>query len=172
MLTHPMIWKTVLSTHDLTQRSTIISLYTDTAFETFNSRPHAEVDQKGQCSIMHYQTFNSRPHAEVDETVHIPQGAHRSFNSRPHAEVDRISAFRCRFGRSFNSRPHAEVDGAEVFIKKKTETFNSRPHAEVDINISHILCKISILFLIFFTKTTLNKAQKYEYYFIFAKINC
>ena len=73
---------------------------------------------------------------------------------------------------TFNSRPHAEVDGRRQGCTPGYGSFNSRPHAEVDINISHILCKISILFLIFFTKTTLNKAQKYEYYFIFAKINC
>ena len=72
----------------------------------------------------------------------------------------------------FNSRPHAEVDRDLEYHHQHNIIFNSRPHAEVDINISHILCKISILFLIFFTKTTLNKAQKYEYYFIFAKINC
>lgn len=72
----------------------------------------------------------------------------------------------------FNSRPHAEVDPDSYWTIDRNTSFNSRPHAEVDINISHILCKISILFLIFFTKTTLNKAQKYEYYFIFAKINC
>ena len=95
-----------------------------------------------------------------------------TFNSRPHAEVDFQARIDAEDRKSFNSRPHAEVDNLFSLLVIRLLSFNSRPHAEVDINISHILCKISILFLIFFAKTTLNKVQKYEYYFIFAKINC
>ena len=139
---------------------------------TFNSRPHAEVDASKmgpELTAANFQLTTSRRGRLIHHPSICPAG---SFNSRPHAEVD----FPCwewlLRKSSFNSRPHAEVDNRFSLFPVLRRSFNSRPHAEVDINISHILCKISILFLIFFTKTTLNKAQKYEYYFIFAKINC
>ena len=139
-----------LSTHDLTQRSTHSPpLYMSRGiFQLTTSRRGRRCGwNDGHTNI---NPFNSRPHAEVD-VLRLLEG---------------LAAF------PFNSRPHAEGDCRGNQCTDERSSFNSRPHAEVDINISHILCKISILFLIFFTKTTLNKAQKYEYYFIFAKINC
>ncbi len=55
-----------LSTHDLTQRSTL-RLERKKGFQkTFNSRPHAEVDGGISPLSENQNSFNSRPHAEVD----------------------------------------------------------------------------------------------------------
>ncbi len=76
-----------LSTHDLTQRSTCRCDITRKVHgfqlttsrrgrrktcvgidwtKPFNSRPHAEVDDRGLFMVLFYRSFNSRPHAEVD----------------------------------------------------------------------------------------------------------
>ena len=83
-----------LSTHDLTQRSTVLLRPVDDSVifqlttsrrgrrgkivwggirNAFNSRPHAEVDWMRTRSMQTRRTFNSRPHAEVDH----PQKAKR-----------------------------------------------------------------------------------------------
>ncbi len=83
-----------LSTHDLTQRSTVLLRPVDDIVifqlttsrrgrrgkivwggirNAFNSRPHAEVDWMRTRSMQTRRTFNSRPHAEVDH----PQKAKR-----------------------------------------------------------------------------------------------
>ncbi len=138
------------STHDLTQRSTIFCntwLFCHTFQLTTSRRGRPACDPFCQPHPHTFQLTTSR-RGRLLETCHF-------------LSPDAFQLTTSRRGRLLNHAP-----AVKVFI------FNSRPHAEVDINISHILCKISILFLIFFTKTTLNKAQKYEYYFIFAKINC
>ena len=139
----------------------------------FNSRPHAEVDVSSAharkfCNAFSTHDLTQRStifcntwlfcHTFQLTTSRRGRPACDPF-CQPHPHTFQLTT--SRRGRLLETCP-----AVKVFI------FNSRPHAEVDINISHILCKISILFLIFFTKTTLNKAQKYEYYFIFAKINC
>ncbi len=126
------------SIHNLTQRSTGCESPEKGACLSFNSRPHAEVDQfcngKNRCFILsthdltqrstHPQkakrkriiTFNSRPHAEVDYPHQSEAGIHVSFNSRPHAEVDRCIGFLLRDELPFNSRPHAEVDFSATLL--------------------------------------------------------
>ncbi len=139
-----------LSTHDLTQRSTSGVISAVQRQKSFNSRPHAEVDLgriQSPKALLHFQLTTSR---------------------RGRRRKDIMITFDYIFQLTTSRRGRPDVLTEFMHMN----SFNSRPHAEVDINISHILCKISILFLIFFTKTTLNKAQKYEYYFIFAKINC
>ncbi len=84
----------ILSTHDLTQRST-----------------HPQKAKRKRII-----TFNSRPHAEVDYPHQSEAGIHVSFNSRPHAEVDRCIGFLLRDELPFNSRPHAEVDFSATLL--------------------------------------------------------
>ena len=55
-----------LSTHDLTQRSTLHYNILWYIFQSFNSRPHAEVDVSADFCHEAGESFNSRPHAEVD----------------------------------------------------------------------------------------------------------
>ena len=57
-------------------------------------------------------SFNSRPHAEVDKPLTGSSFSLRSFNSRPHAEVDDRQIESVLAMSTFNSRPHAEVDNA------------------------------------------------------------
>ncbi len=86
---------------------------------SFNSRPHAEVDQKnsilhiGRCLSTHDLTQRSTKNSILQPYQYLP------FNSRPHAEVDGNTGIAGIFDESFNSRPHAEVDinntGAMVY---------------------------------------------------------
>ena len=135
--THDVYRYCILSTHDLTQRSTSRPPTFRYLPVSFNSRPHAEVDRLTASIPFNTLSFNSRPHAEVDRAwnrwnAEIYLSTHDltqrstvptvvlyvpiSFNSRPHAEVDfqfpgLLHSSRC----SFNSRPHAEVDDGSAF---------------------------------------------------------
>ncbi len=138
-----------LSTHDLTQRSTVFVRCPPSVYRLSTH----DLTQRSTYLCKLPNQRNSLSTHDLTQRSTMPHQWHPDKNifqltTSRRGRLDRI-------GSCYRSR-----------------SFNSRPHAEVDINISHILCKISILFLIFFTKTTLNKAQKYEYYFIFAKINC
>ena len=61
-------------------------------------------------SVSEFQTFNSRPHKEVDMDKLERQLMEGPFNSRPHKEVDGHSRSAPEMGEPFNSRPHKEVD--------------------------------------------------------------
>ena len=78
----------ILSTHDLTQRSTCLPESPLQARSSFNSRPHAEVDSELLTAFPLHRSFNSRPHAEVDQAQNTGTLRPSPFNSRPHAEVD------------------------------------------------------------------------------------
>ena len=57
------------------------------------------------------ESFNSRPHKEVDKTRDTELYRNVSFNSRPHKEVDFACPYStCLCNSPFNSRPHKEVD--------------------------------------------------------------
>ena len=56
--------------------------------DTFNSRPHEEVDRETLDYVDGVITFNSRPHEEVDDNQRDCGYDKRPFNSRPHEEVD------------------------------------------------------------------------------------
>ena len=77
----------LLSTHDLTQRSTysFSALCTTISFQLTTSR-------RGRLHCFpesaRPEPFNSRPHAEVDIPVTTILHGWTAFNSRPHAEVD------------------------------------------------------------------------------------
>ena len=77
-----------LSTHDLTQRSTTRLRKTvrekDLSTHDLTQRSTVSMD----CSEKLLSTFNSRPHAEVDADHELCIQEAGSFNSRPHAEVD------------------------------------------------------------------------------------
>ena len=61
----------VVSTHDLTKRSTSILNVEQPPLYRFNSRPHEEVDRRGLSCCPGSPCFNSRPHEEVDGQVVI-----------------------------------------------------------------------------------------------------
>ena len=65
-----------LSIHDLTRRSTADCIFCARQSNTFNSRPHKEVDRSDNTVVSFTTSFNSRPHKEVDreigcETAHM-----------------------------------------------------------------------------------------------------
>ncbi len=142
-----------LSTHDLTQRSTVLLRPVDDIVifqlttsrrgrrgkivwggirNAFNSRPHAEVDWMRTRSMQTRRTFNSRPHAEVDH----PQKAKRkriiNFQLTTSRRGRHDAGALVYTEKTFNSRPHAEVDVGRIDNTGIHITFNSRPHAEVD----------------------------------------
>ncbi len=69
----------VLSTHDLTQRSTYLLVRGYPGGDTFNSRPHAEVDRGIETRVVKCEAFNSRPHAEVDPPPGEKKGIPENF---------------------------------------------------------------------------------------------
>ncbi len=77
-----------LSTHDLTQRSTALYLYSASSFLLSTH----DLTQRSTCSYSSVPhtigPFNSRPHAEVDFVCCSYFYPLSPFNSRPHAEVD------------------------------------------------------------------------------------
>ena len=99
---------------------------------TFNSRPHAEVDDTDWSAGCEGQSFNSRPHAEVD-ILKIDVGMKLlSFNSRPHAEVDVLSGLVRRRSDDFQLTTSRRGRPCLKTIHGTIGPFNSRPHAEVD----------------------------------------
>ena len=64
-----IFWCRVISTHDLTKRSTCRTAYTCGHGLYFNSRPHEEVDRLTSDPEIRYTHFNSRPHEEVDVSL-------------------------------------------------------------------------------------------------------
>ena len=121
-----------LSTHDLTQRSTALYLYSASSFLLSTH----DLTQRSTCSYSSVPhtigPFNSRPHAEVDFVCCSYFYPLSPFNSRPHAEVDLQHGWKGCISNPFNSRPHAEVDLHFGTGYNNNTTFNSRPHAEVD----------------------------------------
>ena len=121
---------------------------------TFNSRPHAEVDEPLAGSDDMPGPFNSRPHAEVDSFFQTGHFYILTFQLTTSRRGRRLSVQDKRPISSFNSRPHAEVDISLYFLQsiialsthdltqrstnlvahelKFKWPFNSRPHAEVD----------------------------------------
>ena len=63
--------------------------------QSFNSRPHEEVDVLQLSGVRCYSPFNSRPHEEVDWTGLPLPGKTNPFNSRPHEEVDYAGQVPC-----------------------------------------------------------------------------
>ena len=78
--------------------------------ESFNSRPHKEVDSEKWRDWRREDAFNSRPHKEVDQLGYNMDDLEESFNSRPHKEVDPAILIHLHHQKAFNSRPHKEVD--------------------------------------------------------------
>ena len=80
--------------------------------ETFNSRPHKEVDINLMKMLDMLDTFNSRPHKEVDSNVSSDS---TSILLSIHDLTRRSTVIICLMILrlfSFNSRPHKEVDEA------------------------------------------------------------
>ena len=100
----------IVSTHDLTKRSTERQRTQASEKQRFNSRPHEEVDTIETRLLLTLFSFNSRPHEEVDASFPLYEDAFSLFQlttsrrGRPYT-VGSETEHRC-----FNSRPHEEVD--------------------------------------------------------------
>ena len=99
-----------LSIHDLTRRSTALRSSLGVLRESFNSRPHKEVDSIRLKPCNPRKPFNSRPHKEVDNflcskiVIDMVFQFTTSQGGRPiQCALDQIDS-------PFNSRPHKEVD--------------------------------------------------------------
>ena len=145
----------MLSTHDLTRRSTPPQMEAGLYCASFNSRPHTEVDMPQESAILQEDDLSTHDLTRRStcraETILPPASP---FNSRPHTEVDTLWTDSIVKVHSFNSRPHTEVDmsskSPSVVNKLSTHdltrrstalatscrlfqiSFNSRPHTEVD----------------------------------------
>ena len=100
----------VLSTHDLTQRSTpdaCISLLI-CVFQLTTSRRGRLYQATVTVFNFYLSTHDLTQRSTYCDAVH---SCIRTFNSRPHAEVDSLNLQNMQHHLSFNSRPHAEVDG-------------------------------------------------------------
>ena len=79
---------TVLSTHDLTRRSTCLRMI----FSTSSNLSTHDLTRRSTANGIHKEkqedSFNSRPHKEVDSASHTLHAPPLPFNSRPHKEVD------------------------------------------------------------------------------------
>ena len=108
------IWESslslLISTHDLTKRSTICRSTSCRGEENFNSRPHEEVDKWNVWKDSRQVHFNSRPHEEVDPfLLYLLEGFCISTHDLTKRSTRRVhkSAVSSMY---FNSRPHEEVD--------------------------------------------------------------
>ena len=99
-----------LSTHDLTQRSTTPSALRQCLISSFNSRPHAEVDMCGHRIVVASMSFQlttsrrGRHTSRIDVSLFSVFQLTTSRRGRPAFSPEDI------IGSPFNSRPHAEVD--------------------------------------------------------------
>ena len=59
--------RTLISTHDLTRRSTRVAFRKNWKIKSFNSRPRKEVDWPSPTCHRQSRYFNSRPRKEVDD---------------------------------------------------------------------------------------------------------
>ena len=145
-----------LSTHDLTWRSTLHHSRIEIQNDTFNSRPHMEVDpHRLQCHqtdtlSTHDLTWRSTRPSHTDQlmirllSTHdltwrstfpcgtVPgQPAHFQLTTSHGGRLAINWSWRWSF--PFNSRPHMEVDQDQLMARQQRDTFNSRPHMEVDV---------------------------------------
>ena len=128
-----------LSTHDLTQRSTLLPPFQSSslnfqlttsrrgrldrylrdlvarAFQLTTSRRGRQKSFVRSAYLYIFQLTTSR-RGRPARSGHI--GALQAFNSRPHAEVDRPDHISLPADKSFNSRPHAEVDRSGCVIQQ------------------------------------------------------
>ena len=102
--------KQIVSTHDLTKRSTKTACWNiyATAFQLTTSRRGRRSAIYGICGVgSSFQLTTSRR----GRRNHAFSGTLRTrFNSRPHEEVDPYIHVDCKHILCFNSRPHEEVD--------------------------------------------------------------
>ena len=125
----------LVSTHDLTKRSTLFFVRKMAICHCFNSRPHEEVDSFYLPSPRQGSCFNSRPHEEVDFyplnwSANVLSVSTHDLTKRSTSTVSRkienhlFQLTTSRRGRlttwihswhldCFNSRPHEEVDRAK-----------------------------------------------------------
>ena len=113
----------LLSTHDLTRRSTSAGIQPASMRQIFQLTTSHGGRPDGQGISGLAESFNSRPHTEVDPASLSRPESLISFNSRPHTEVDSQSTRTAWQPRPFNSRPHTEVDPTITYIQTTTVIF-------------------------------------------------
>ena len=122
----------ILSTHDLTWRSTRYSHRHHRIRSSFNSRPHVEVDEKSiiqETRPAIFQLTTSRGGRRIDI---LPPFCSDSFNSRPHVEVDTATALHKLYPISFQLTTSRGGRRSDYRLCCESCSFNSRPHVEVD----------------------------------------
>ena len=101
----------LISTHDLTKRSTVSSSSTSSAcnlFQLTTSRRGRPFPNIPACRNAYISTHDLTKRSTVHAWKVV--GTALYFNSRPHEEVDDRHAVILAYLRYFNSRPHEEVD--------------------------------------------------------------
>ena len=150
---HALSLPHILSTHDLTKRSTSPA-YSARISSTFQLTTSRRGRQISGMDAVQYFSFNSRPHEEVDR--HGQPARHggglsthdltkRSTWEHGGVYITQILSTHDLTKRStvqtagmeyekgpFNSRPHEEVDCNNSILINSLNPFNSRPHEEVD----------------------------------------
>ena len=149
------IYTPVISTHDLTKRSTYVNhlqvmnvvfqlttsrrgrqhlgWFNPSIRNYFNSRPHEEVDRSKGWINVYLKYFNSRPHEEVDFLIDVEFPTYRYFNSRPHEEVDENGVTTIKLiGISTHDLTKRSTK-FNIICEYINQYFNSRPHEEVDL---------------------------------------
>ena len=123
----------MISTHDLTKRSTRWLELMAKPSKNFNSRPHEEVDCPDEGTTESEGDFNSRPHEEVD-MEYTRTGDGTSLIST-HDLTKRSTLERRRNGnQGFISTHDLTKRSTRLFhqVSDMATYFNSRPHEEVD----------------------------------------
>ncbi len=143
----------VISTHDLTKRSTLRLFVLIHNFQYFNSRPHEEVDEKGRREDGWQRNFNSRPHEEVDRRAEKEDSlcdiSTHDLTKRSTVIKNRTDVKQCISTHDLTKRStdpglrHIVIRGfqlttsrrgrhTQLLPKRFLTYFNSRPHEEVD----------------------------------------
>ena len=124
---------TIISTHDLTRRSTFTATFsadTGFAFQLTTSQGGRRYCRK---ALLHNQHFNSRPHKEVDDGTASYRDKHGRISTH---DLTKRSTCICHYS-SCSSKFQLTTSrrGRQLAQDRMTDAyvgFNSRPHEEVD----------------------------------------
>ena len=122
----------IISTHDLTKRSTTVEKANTAVKKDFNSRPREEVDRlHTKIRFLYMISTHDLTKRSTEHTIfhHGPEVFQLTTSRRGRHSK---SIFQ-RLQWHFNSRPHEEVDERQRTQTSEKQHFNSRPHEEVDL---------------------------------------
>ena len=124
----------VVSTHDLTKRSTTqqgLQNHLRFPFQLTTSRRgrHGYLSQWPLSRMFQLTTSRRGRRWHIRQRTDVKRVSTHDLTKRStHSRMSLLPSQIC-----FNSRPHEEVDDAERAAEKKAICFNSRPHEEVDL---------------------------------------